>query len=46
MTFFKFQSAYKHQSDISKDIEFDSHVYLAIDVEKEGYVYYQDSEES
>lgn len=40
MTFFKFVSAYKHQPDLSKDVQFDAHVYLAIDIEKEGYIYY------
>ncbi|KAL4473778.1 hypothetical protein ABPG74_022642 [Tetrahymena malaccensis] len=40
MTFFKFASAYKHQLDLSKDVRFDDHVYLAIDIEKEGYIYF------
>ncbi|KAL4504086.1 hypothetical protein ABPG72_022716 [Tetrahymena utriculariae] len=40
MTFFKFVSAYKHQLDLSKDVQFDDHVYLAIDIEKEGYIYF------
>lgn len=46
MTRFKFISAYKYQPDVSKDILFGSHVFLSIDVEKEGYVYCNDSEES
>lgn len=45
MTAFKFISAYKHQLDMSKDIQFNSHVYLSIDVEKEGYIYFVDSDE-
>ncbi|EAR90118.2 IP3 receptor calcium ion channel protein (macronuclear) [Tetrahymena thermophila SB210] len=44
MTFFKFVSAYKHQLDLSKDVQFDDHVYLAIDIEKEGYIYFLNQE--